>query len=232
MSSTTHRRTRPAAPFALLTALSCATLAAVPSCSKESGGSFPSGDDATDDSTTTLDAPFSFSSDAPFISLGDSGTFNAGSACKPGDYSGTFMCAYQYLNPTADSGDASSLFNLMVMGPVTLTLTQGSGANGESFLSVTGGSVSGTTVGGSIGFTAQMAGQLDCATGQFQGELVNGKWSGTGANPLNLNGMFQVSFDAAYDNKNYRFVNGVSGGGCIGTWSASYVGPAGSAGGG
>jgi hypothetical protein len=174
-------------------------------------------------------APISLGDAAP-ISFGDA-TFVSGSPCKAGDYTGTFTCLFQILDSTAEAGSQSSFINSMVTGPVTLTLNQSSSGN----LTVAGGSVSGTAVGSAIMFSAMMQGQLDCATGQFIGELVNGMYMGTGPLGGFTTGSFQVSFSAAYDNKNYAFVNGVTGGGCIGNqpsegWSATYCGPAGSCG--
>jgi hypothetical protein len=219
-----------------------AIAAGLPSCGKSDAPGFAPSDDAStpepSDGGSTVDAPFSLFDDVGPISFGDA-TFVSGSACKPGDYVGTFNCQYQYLSPNAEAGDESNFLSLDVTGPMTITLTQEQSANGENLLTVSGGDVSGTTLGGSIAFTAKMTGQLNCSTGQFVGEFVNGMWNGNGGLGMNIfTGTFTVSFHAAYDNKNFAFVNGQTGGGCIGSptdtppegWGAKYCGPAGSCG--
>lgn len=195
---------------------------------------------------SALDAAVSFG-DAAHLSSGDA-TFVSGARCKAGDYTGTFTCLFQLPGPpgpTAEAGpgpsgppgppgptaEAGAGPNVMVTGPVTLTLSPMS----SGILTVAAGSVSGTAVGSAIMFTATMQGQLDCATGQFVGQLMNGMYMGAGPLGFFITGSFQVSLTATYDDKTYTFVNGATGGGCIGNppsegWSATYCGPAGSCG--
>jgi len=99
--------------------------------------------------------------------------------------------------------------------------------NGE-FLEVREGLLDGTA---NLFFTfrADISGRLDCKTQKFDGKLENGVYSGF----LVINGTFQGPLSSDYDRATSQFSNGVwslvvdmGNGGCNGTWSASYQGPA------
>ena len=137
--------------------------------------------------------------------------------CKPGVYQGNFACTYS-------PGDAGVVL-FPVSGPITLKLVQSQ--QGE-FLEVREGLLDGTA---NIFFTfrANISGKLDCKTQKFDGKLENGVYSGF----LIINGTFQGPLSSDYDRIASQFSNGVwtlavdmGNGGCNGTWSAAYMGPA------
>jgi hypothetical protein len=137
--------------------------------------------------------------------------------CKAGFYQGTFACTYS-------PGDAGiGLFP--VSGPISMKMVQSQ--NGE-FLEVREGLLDGTA---NIFFTfrADITGKLDCRTSKFDGLLEHGVYSGF----LVINGTFQGPLSSDYDRLTSQFSNGVwslavdmGNGGCNGTWSAAYMGPA------
>ena len=78
-------------------------------------------------------------------------------------------------------------------------------------------------------FRADISGRLNCRTSKFDGQLEHGVYSGF----LVVNGTFQGPLSSDYDRAASQFSNGVwtlavdmGNGGCNGTWSATYVGPA------
>ncbi|HMI86017.1 MAG TPA: hypothetical protein VK550_18100 [Polyangiaceae bacterium] len=137
--------------------------------------------------------------------------------CKPGVYQGNFACSYS-------PGDAGvGLFP--VAGPISLKMVQSQ--NGE-FLEVREGLLDGTA---NLFFTfrADITGKLDCKTQKFDGKLEHGTYSGF----LVINGTFQGPLASDYDRIASQFSNGnwslivdMGNGGCNGTWSAAYQGPA------
>lgn len=137
--------------------------------------------------------------------------------CKAGVYQGNFACSYS-------PGDAGvGLFP--VSGPISLKMVQSQ--NGE-FLEVREGLLDGTA---NIFFTfrADITGKLDCKTQKFDGKLEHGVYSGF----LIINGTFQGPLSSDYDRIASQFSNGawslvvdMGNGGCNGTWSAAYQGPA------
>jgi hypothetical protein len=137
--------------------------------------------------------------------------------CKAGVYQGSFQCTYM----TGDAGFGS----FPVSGPISLKMVQS--LQGE-FLEVREGLLDGTA---NVFFTfrADISGRLNCRTSKFDGQLEHGVYSGF----LVVNGTFQGPLSSDYDRAASQFSNGVwtlavdmGNGGCNGTWSASYVGPA------
>jgi hypothetical protein len=193
------------------------------SCSSSSSQGFNDADgSATDEAGTQAgdEGAVSIPSDA-------GGTFVAGPTCKAGTYMGTFTCEYQLFDSNSEAGTeagADGGIGLSVSGSLTLVLAQGV-TGGESFLPVSSGSVSGVADKNYM-FSAVMNGQLDCAQDTFTGELTMGSWMGPPGLFGPLAGTFTVSMSAGYDDHKSAFTNGQFGGGCIGTWSAMYSGPA------
>ncbi|MET0592510.1 MAG: hypothetical protein ABW133_07415 [Polyangiaceae bacterium] len=137
--------------------------------------------------------------------------------CKAGVYQGNFSCTYM-------PGDAG-VGTFPVSGPITLKMVPSQ--QGE-FLEVREGLLDGTA---NLFFTlrADISGRLDCRAAKFAGTLENGVYSGF----LVINGTFQGPLSSDYDRAASQFSNGVwslavnmGNGGCNGTWSAAYVGPA------
>jgi hypothetical protein len=137
--------------------------------------------------------------------------------CKAGVYQGMFSCAYM----PGDAGGST----FPVSGPISLKLVQSQ--QGE-FLEVREGLLDGTA---NVFFTlrAEISGRLDCRAAKFRGTLERGVYSGF----LVINGTFQGPLASDYDRVSSQFSNGVwtlavdmGNGGCNGTWSAAYVGPA------
>jgi len=135
--------------------------------------------------------------------------------CKPGLYEGTFQCTY-----TDPSGGGA----LPVSGPISIRLVEST--SGE-FLEVRDGVLDGTA-NTFFTFRADVQGKLDCYRASFSGNLINGTYSGF----LIVNGSFEGPLSSSYDHQGVALTSGtwqlkvaVSGGGCTGTWSASYVSP-------
>jgi len=135
--------------------------------------------------------------------------------CKPGLYEGTFQCTY-----TDPSGGGA----IPVSGPISIRLVEST--SGE-FLEVRDGVLDGTA-NTFFTFRADVEGKLDCYRGSFTGKLINGTYSGF----LIVNGSFEGPLAASYDHQGVALTSGtwqlnvaISGGGCNGTWSATYVGP-------
>lgn len=91
-----------------------------------------------------------------------------GKPCKAGHYTGTFQCMYQ----PAGTPDGS-VGGLPISGPIDFTLEQAQ--NGE-FLEVSGGTLDGLAL-IAIHFKAEISGKLNCGTGAFAGDLVNGSYA-------------------------------------------------------
>lgn len=137
--------------------------------------------------------------------------------CKAGVYQGNFSCTYM----PGDAGGGT----FPVTGPITLKMVPSQ--QGE-FLEVREGLLDGTA---NVFFTlrAEISGRLDCRAAKFVATLEHGVYSGF----LVINGTFQGSLSSDYDRASSQFSNGVwslavdmGNGGCNGTWSAAYVGPA------
>ena len=137
--------------------------------------------------------------------------------CKAGVYQGNFSCTYM----PGDAGGGT----FPVTGPITLKMVPSQ--QGE-FLEVREGLLDGTA---NVFFTlrADISGRLDCRAAKFVATLEHGIYSGF----LVINGTFQGSLSSDYDRAASQFSNGVwslavdmGNGGCNGTWSAAYVGPA------
>lgn len=140
--------------------------------------------------------------------------------CQEGAYEGTFACSYQMF-PDAGLGDLGAV---PAEGPVKLTLRRS--AHGEFYV-VTGGEFSGDAS-GVVVFNAKLVGDLDCGTGMFTGELAEGKAKSLGLLDFDFGGPLA----ARYDHAASAFVDGTwvltvaqTGGACLGSWSAAYVGP-------
>jgi hypothetical protein len=137
--------------------------------------------------------------------------------CKAGVYQGTFSCTYM----PGDAGGST----FPVSGPISLKLVQSQ--QGE-FFEVREGLLDGTANWFFV-LRAEISGRLDCRAAKFAGTLERGVYSGF----LVINGTFQGPLASDYDRTSSQFSNGVwtlavdmGNGGCIGTWSAAYVGPA------
>jgi hypothetical protein len=193
------------------------------SCSSSSTPGFDGADGSAPD-----DASVPPGDDGAVQVASDSGgTFVAGPTCKAGTYMGTFTCEYQLFDSNSEAGTeagAEGGLGISVSGSLTLVLAQ-EVTGGESFLPVSSGSVSGVAD-KSYMFSAVMNGQLDCAQDTFTGELTMGSWTGPPGLFGPLAGTFTVSMAAGYDKGKSAFTSGLFGGGCIGTWSAMYSGPA------
>jgi hypothetical protein len=178
-----------------------------------SGGNAGAGGGATGGSGGTTSPPLrDASSDITFDWPEDAGK----NPCKAGVYQGSFQCTYQ----TGDAGFGS----FPVSGPISMKMVQSQ--QGE-FLEVREGLLDGTA---NLFFTfrADISGRLNCRTSKFDGQLEHGVYSGF----LVVNGTFQGPLSSDYDRAASQFSNGVwtlavdMGGGCNGSWSAAYVGPA------
>jgi hypothetical protein len=134
--------------------------------------------------------------------------------CQPGRYSGTFSCLYMA---------APGFDPIEVTGPVDLVLERSQ--NGE-FLEITDGRLEGLAQ-LVFGFTAQLAGRLDCATDELQAEAVNGVYGFGDPNVLPF-GMFAGALSGTL-NRSLVALDGdwdltVAGGGaCVGPWTARLV---------
>ncbi|HEX3594706.1 MAG TPA: hypothetical protein VHU80_06380, partial [Polyangiaceae bacterium] len=121
-------------------------------------------------------------------------------------------------------GDAG--IGYTIDGPVDLVLNQGQ--NGE-FLSVSGGTLKSTAT-GFLALTATVVGQLDCQTGVFSGQLVDGEVS---IPPFPPGGTFTGTLGATFDpnqsklDGTWHLVGGdtFQGASCFGPWNATYQGP-------
>ena len=145
--------------------------------------------------------------------------------CKPGHYVGTYMCAVQpppaYKSFFGDAG-----IGYTVTGSVELVLNQGQ--SGE-FLSVSGGTLK-STASAIFALTADVLGQLNCQTGVFSGQLVNGEVS---IPPFPPGGTFTGTMDGSFGagaselEGTWHLVGGdtFQGTSCSGPWNATYQGP-------
>jgi hypothetical protein len=115
--------------------------------------------------------------------------------CLPGTYSGQFNCQMYASGsfPTAP-----------VTGSVSFSLEQS--GNGE-LLQIENGTLLGTAAAAApIEFSADLVGELDCATDQFRADAMNGLFS----DGLLLNGAFGGALEGTLDRANQTLV---------GTWS-------------
>lgn len=134
-----------------------------------------------------------------------------GSLCQPGTYVGTFTCVYADLGITLE-------------GPVTLQFEKS--MDGE-FLDLADAKLDG--VGGVFGFSAQLAGRLDCTTLQFSAEVTTGVY-GVGFPDLPPSGTFTGTLQGALDRDTAQLEGEwallsdlaaiSSSGDCVGPWTA------------
>jgi hypothetical protein len=153
--------------------------------------------------------------------------------CQTGVYSGMFSCLFYYDSDAGiyDAPDAGGV------GPITGTLsfklTQDISSQGELQTTDTASGVFNATTGFIIAAQADLQGKLDCGTGSFTGQLVNGEYGfNLGGAPVpDPNNMFQGPLVSDYNGTSSTFANGlwsmvIAGEGpCIGSWTASYSGP-------
>lgn len=136
--------------------------------------------------------------------------------CKPGHYTGMYDC---------DVNWAPFVMNLHLNGPVDLQLNQSQ--NGE-FLTVSGGSLK--SAAGVYSLDAKIEGQLDCQTGAFTANLVNG---GISIPPFPPGGTFSGAMMGSYDPSamqmngkwNLLGIDTFMGATCDGPWQITYQGP-------
>jgi hypothetical protein len=134
--------------------------------------------------------------------------------CQPGRYSGTFSCMYM---------QAAGFDPIEVTGPVDLVLERAQ--NGE-FLEIADGRLEGFAQ-LIFGFTAQLAGRLDCTTNVLQAEAVDGVYGFGDPNLLPF-GMFAGALTGTLD-RTVVALDGdwdltvVGGGACVGPWTARFV---------
>jgi hypothetical protein len=173
------------------------------------------------------------SSSATFT--GSSGGGMGTGTCKTGVYSGMFSCLFYYgadagIGTAPDSGGIGP-----ITGTLSFVLSQDISSQGELETTDTASGVFNATTGGFIAAQANLMGSLDCNSGSFTGQLVNGEYGfnlGGGVPLPDPNNMFQGPLVSDYNGNSSMFVNGqwsmlIAGEGpCIGPWSASYVGPA------
>jgi hypothetical protein len=146
--------------------------------------------------------------------------------CKPGHYVGTYECAVK--PPPAFAaffpGDAGTGY--LVNGAVDLVLNQSQ--SGE-FLTVSGGTLK-STAQLFFALEAMVAGQLNCQTGVFSGQLVSGT---VAIPPFPPGGTFDGPLSATFDPKaaalegKWNLIGGATfqGTSCSGPWTATWQGP-------
>ena len=135
-----------------------------------------------------------------------------GSKCQPGTYVGTFTCSYDDLGITLD-------------GPVTLHFEKS--MNGE-FLDLSDAKLEGQ--GGVFGFSAQLAGRLNCSTLEFSAEVTTGVW-GLGFPVDDPSGTFTGTLKGTLDRDTHQIqgdwallsdlADQSSSGNCVGPWMAN-----------
>jgi hypothetical protein len=142
-----------------------------------------------------------------------------GTACQPGQYTGTFSCTLTFDDQLAQ------LFGFMseLTGPVTLTLERS--MDGE-FLEITDGRFD-AVVESFVGASASLHGRLDCRTNHFEAVLFDGVWViGDPAMPFLPGGALEGQLMGTYQD------SALSGmwtlqdpalGKCVGSWNASWV---------
>jgi hypothetical protein len=134
--------------------------------------------------------------------------------CQPGRYSGTFSCMYV---------QAAGFDPIEVTGPVDLVLER---AQSGEFLEIADGRLEGFAQ-LVFGFTAQLAGRLDCTTNVLQAEAVDGVYGFGDPNLLPF-GMFAGALTGTLD-RTVVALDGdwdltvVGGGACVGPWTARFV---------
>ena len=142
--------------------------------------------------------------------------------CKAGHYVGTYTCIVKQsagiFGPPAGDAGGGYLLN----GPVDLTLSQSQ--DGE-FLSVSGGTLK--SAAGFLALDATVSGKLNCQTGAFDGQLLNGT---VAIPPFPSGGSFTGPLSASFD-PNSGTLKGVwtliggpqfAGSSCTGPWNATW----------
>ncbi len=139
--------------------------------------------------------------------------------CKPGKYTGTFMCDYKQDGPDGGAAPDASVI-AMVSGPVTLTLQKS--MSGE-FLEISDGKLDGVAM-GVISFSSMLSGRLDCTTLKFSAKAVMGSYALGGLLPL---GTFDGSLIGMFDTQTLtlkgEWALKAGAGSCRGPWTASYT---------
>jgi hypothetical protein len=142
-------------------------------------------------------------------------------ACEIGEYMGTFTCTYSMF-PDGGAGFFDFNVDTPVSGGVSLRIAS---AADVELVAIGNGELSGNAE-LLYDFQATLEGTLDCVQGRYKGALVGGKASFFGIELLD----FQGDLEATYDGDAGRFdgqwtLNVLTGGRCVGTWNAAYVGP-------
>ncbi len=201
----------------------------------DSGPSSGSSSGTSGSSSGSSSGSLSGSSGSGFGSS-DAASLGSGT-CQAGLYSGTFSCLFYSgleagIGPVPDSGGVGP-----INGTLSFTLTQNISSTGELTQTDTASGTFLAATGGFISADADLSGTLDCASGKFVGQLLNGAYglSFTGGAPApDPNNKFQGPFDSDYNGKTSAFVNGrwsmqIQGNGyygaCAGPWTATYAGP-------
>jgi hypothetical protein len=138
--------------------------------------------------------------------------------CEAGTYTGTFECELIYDTTMPDAGSG-----VFVTGPITLHFEKS--ADGE-FLELADAKLEGVGM-DVFGFTADLSGELDCATLQFMSQAQNGEY-GLGL-PIDIPlGVVDGTLAGALEGQSHE-LNGTwtltADGGitCIGPWHASFT---------
>jgi hypothetical protein len=213
---------------------------AAAACSSSSPGftgSLNPGIETTDggDDGSTLQSGSSGGGTSSGFNTGSGGGTGMGTGtCKTGIYDGTFSCFF-FMNSDAGPGMAPDSGGFgPVVGTMSFMLTQDVTTTGELSSTDTASGTFMAATGGFISADANLTGTLECDTGKFNGNLLNGVYgfSLTGGAPApDPNNKFQGPLYSDYNGKTSAFVDGqwsmaIKGlGACIGTWMASYSGP-------
>ncbi len=209
-------------------------------CSSTTSGGFSGNQETGDDSGGGGSGSGSGGGSSSGTSGGTSSGFKADEAglgtgtCQTGFYSGMFSCLF-YMNSDAGPGMAPDSGGVgPIVGTMSFMLSQDVSMNGELATTDTASGTFLAATGGFISAVADLSGTLQCGTGKFTGNLLNGQYglSFTGAAPApDPNNKFQGPLYSGYDGKTASFVNGewsmyIQGlGACIGSWNANYAGP-------
>jgi len=137
-----------------------------------------------------------------------------GTACEPGEYTGTFTCTMTLQDELAQL--LGVMFELN--GPMRLTLERS--MNGE-FLEIKDGQFD-AVVEELIGAHASLTGKLDCRTNRFEAQLFDGVWTvGDPAMPLFPGGALEGTLAGTYQDNALAGTWSISDpalGACVGTW--------------
>ena len=139
------------------------------------------------------------------------------SDCRPGRYTGTFMCNY------VPMGGNPAMPLAIVSGPISLTLEQSQ--NGE-FLEIADGKLEGIAQ-LIIGFRSKLSGKLDCGSLELTADAVDGLY-GFGDPAVLPFGMFQGTLMGTLDPSSGTLsgewnLTESAGGVCAGPWQANWT---------